>query len=454
MKSWFGFRGFFIMMLCVVILLTACDAGEKLQGEQPIRIMEVDAAELQDPVDGEEDEVAGMVAGGANDFALRLSAALVQDVGEKNFVCSPYSVWLPLAALVNATDEQNKPALTEALGAAGIAEGDINRAASRMLYDLMEVRRNQDAEEYGMEQVDPLRIVNGIFVDDEEVLQEDFVQSFADYYRGSVINVDFADQEAVDEINRWASENTEGLINDVVDRFDPETVAAIVNSLYFSDGWEDEFWPQFTEEEVFYGAAGEGTASFMYKDAMLPYYEDSELQAVTLDFVLGGSLMILLPKESEAADSEDFGAVSANDCLASLTGERFREIVELTEDTGGMLLLPRFKVENQVNHLKDALVSLGIPLFDKEAAALTGLIEGDGEVWVSEATQKALIEVDEKGATAAAVTVIEVAETAAMIDMGATRFEMNCNRPFVFVLYENTYDGGEQILFTGVVNQL
>jgi serine protease inhibitor len=32
-------------------------------------------------------------------------------------------------------------------------------------------------------------------------------------------------------------------------------------------------------------------------------------------------------------------------------------------------------------------------------------------------------------------------------------FEMICNKPFVFILYENTYDGGVQILFTGVVNQ-
>jgi serine protease inhibitor len=31
-------------------------------------------------------------------------------------------------------------------------------------------------------------------------------------------------------------------------------------------------------------------------------------------------------------------------------------------------------------------------------------------------------------------------------------FEMTCDKPFVFVLYERTYDGGNQVLFTGVVN--
>ena len=32
-------------------------------------------------------------------------------------------------------------------------------------------------------------------------------------------------------------------------------------------------------------------------------------------------------------------------------------------------------------------------------------------------------------------------------------FEMICDRPFAFVLYEYTYDWGYQVLFTGAVNQ-
>jgi len=30
---------------------------------------------------------------------------------------------------------------------------------------------------------------------------------------------------------------------------------------------------------------------------------------------------------------------------------------------------------------------------------------------------------------------------------------MICDRPFVFILYRQTHDGGTQVLFTGVVNQ-
>jgi serine protease inhibitor len=32
-------------------------------------------------------------------------------------------------------------------------------------------------------------------------------------------------------------------------------------------------------------------------------------------------------------------------------------------------------------------------------------------------------------------------------------FEMICDKPFAFVLYGRTYDGGSQVLFTGMVNE-
>jgi hypothetical protein len=35
----------------------------------------------------------------------------------------------------------------------------------------------------------------------------------------------------------------------------------------------------------------------------------------------------------------------------------------------------------------------------------------------------------------------------------AVPFEMICDKPFVFLLCGRTYDGGSQILFTGVVGR-
>jgi serpin B len=418
------------------LLLAACvsNAGETVDSHN---IVKVGPKELLAPEYGRVDPAARAVARGANDFAFRLSAELVKNTGGANFVCSPYSVWMPLAALINATDDQYKAALLTALGAGGIAEADINRTASRMLYNLTKMQ-NKDSEGYS----NPLKIANAIFVENKVTLRRDFVQTFMDYYRGSSLNVDFSSRDAVDAVNRWASENTEGLINEVVQKFDQDTVAALVNAIYFSDKWSIEFDREKTREGVFHAPAGNSTASFMIREGGQSYYEDESVQAVRPGYKEGGGMYIILPKAGGAAEF-----------LASMTTGYFDRIRANLADANVKLLLPRFTIESDIMDLKKALVTLGVPLFDEVAAPLTGgLIEEDIPLCVTDAVQKALVKVDEEGATAAAVTVIVVGVRS--VRPGPRLIEMICDRPFVFILCEDTYDsGGDQILFTGVVNR-
>lgn len=403
-----------------------------------VSIYEAEASPLLAPEYGTEDPSAKTAADGANQFAFRLSSSLVRDNAEENFVCSPYSVWLPLAALLNATDDENKAALLSALGAEGITEADVNRAASRMLYTLTKEReRSYDAESHN-----PLQIANAVFVDQQETLNKEFAQVFLDFYRGQAMRVDFSNPSAVDTVNQWAGDHTDGLITDIVQEFDPNTVAAIANAIYFSDRWEWEFDPERTAPDVFHTPGGELNASFMLREGDdQTYYEDDKVQAMPLRFLSGGALYILLPKDGDAVG-----------LLEEMDDAYFRQIQSDAAQATGKLLLPRFKIDSGIIALKDALESLGVPLFDEASAPLTGgLLEGEKPVWLSDAVQKAMIEVDETGTTAAAVTVMMAA--GASMPLPTEPFEMICDKPFVFILCDRTYDGGNQVLFTGVVNQ-
>ncbi|MDR1300008.1 MAG: hypothetical protein LBJ84_07160 [Oscillospiraceae bacterium] len=376
-------------------------------------------------------------ASGASDFAFRLSAALAKQTGDENLICSPFSIWLPLAALANATDVANREALLDALGAAGINAEDVNKAASRMLYGLLKPSRAVEGSSI------PLQIVNAIFVDSDMTLKQDFAQLFGEYYRGAAINVDFASREAVRAVNNWASENTDGLIKEIIEELSPRAVAAIANAIYFSDRWAREFDPYRTKEDVFYSPAGEETANFMLrKGGGQSYYEDEAVQAMPLGFMTEGGLYIILPKDGDATG-----------LLSSMTSEYFDEIRTNTKNANGTLLLPRFAIDSGAMSLCDILTVLGIPLFDEDTAPLTKeLIEEDGPVWLSNAVQRALINVDEKGTTAAAVTVMlaDYGDMPVEIEPEVS-FYMKCDEPFVFVLYADV--GGVTVpLFTGVVN--
>ncbi|MDR0952192.1 MAG: hypothetical protein LBM18_04640 [Oscillospiraceae bacterium] len=431
-----------IALLLSILMLASCAPGtpEANSNGPVMAIAAAPSMELQWP--DEESGSAEAAARGANDFAFRFSSALLSEMdSSENFVCSPYSVWLPLAALLNATDESARPTLLEALGAAGLTAGDINAAASRMLFGLTASGMNKMNEEFGYETHDPLKIANAIFVDNDEALNPEFAQTFADYFLGAAINVDFASPDAARAVNEWASDNTDGLITDIIEEFDPETVAAIANAIYFSDRWKWEFSEDQTTEDVFHAPGGDTTASFMLREGdNQAYYEDDTLQAMPLTFTMGGGLAVLLPKDGDAAG-----------LLKSLTSERFSEIMSGMEHKTGKLLLPRFEIAGETMNIRSALEALVVPLLDANAAVITGLLEGSEPLFITDAVQKAMIKVDEKGTTAAAVTVMAMAGAGAPEE--TVPFEMVCDRPFVFVLYGDTFDGGNQVLFTGVVNR-
>ena len=439
-----------ILPVCmgIIIAFAACtpntgntETGGSTKTGNPIKIVPITPKALLSPDDI--DMAARTAAAGANDFAFRLSAALVKNQDDANFVCSPYSVWMPLAALLNATNAENKEALLAALGAAGITEADMNRAASRMLYDMTKLG-NKEYEKYieDYKYYNPLRIANAIFVDKTVTLRTDFAQTFMDYYRGASINVDFTSRNAVDAVNQWASDNTEGLITNLIKEFSQDTVAAIANAIYFSDRWSWEFNSSQTTEDIFHAPKGDGTAWYMLRQGEALYYEDDKVQAMPLSFKLDGGMYIILPKDGNATE-----------LLSSMTADYFREIRHNTERAEGKLLLPRFSIETKIDSLADALKELGVPLFDAESAPITGLIK-EYPLFISDAIQKAVIKVDEEGTTAAAVTVLGMDGAAGGEEPPPPKpFEMICDKPFVFILYEYTVDGGAQILFTGVVNQ-
>ena len=380
-------------------------------------------------------------ATGANDFAFKLSASLAKQAADKNMVCSPYSVWMPLAALVNVCADPYKEQVLKALGAGGLSGEDMNRAASRMLYDLTKMKDKEYSVEYSTPYNNPLKIANGIFISQNLTLNKDFLQKFKDYYQGDCPSVDFSSQNAVNAVNQWAGEHTDGLIANLVSEFDPNTVAAAVNAIYFSDRWQREFNEKETMDKPFHAPGGDTGAHFMLREGdNQVYFEDEKLQAMPLSFKTGGGMYILLPKDGNAAG-----------LLESMDMEYLEKIqADATPYATGKLLLPRFSIESGSMDLKGILSALGIPLFDRENAALTGLVDEKIPVWLSGALQKAVIHVDEKGTTAAAVTIMPAAG-AGLPPEPTKHFEMICDKPFVFILFQPTWDGGMQVLFTGMV---
>ena len=151
-----------------------------------------------------------------------------------------------------------------------------------------------------------------------------------------------------------------------------------------------------------------------------------------------GNLILMLPKEGYRAE----------DLLAAMD-QKTLDAVAGAEKYAVQLSLPRFKVKQESFDLLDGLQAIGAVIGDE--TYLTVLVE-DGELTVSQALQSAMLEVDEKGMTAAAVTVMGLMRMAMPREL--EQVELVFDKPFAFLLTMDTEDFGQQVLFGGVVNYM
>ena len=115
----------------------------------------------------------------------------------------------------------------------------------------------------------------------------------------------------------------------------------------------------------------------------------------------------------------------------------------------GMVGLPRFKFEHQLE-LVPILTSLGMAdAFDPGRAQFDGIALPPPSLYIGGVIHRALVEVNEEGTEAAAVTVMRMVTFSAQPAPKPRVFEMVVDRPFFFAIRD---DHSNMILFMGAVN--
>lgn len=113
----------------------------------------------------------------------------------------------------------------------------------------------------------------------EELLRE--------YYKSEFFSVDFGRAaETADQINKWASRKTRGMINQLVN---PETltrdlVFILVNAIYFKAQWWSRFDKNQTGKKPFYTSSGSVHVDMMRQTNRFLYAENRKLGLQVLDF--------------------------------------------------------------------------------------------------------------------------------------------------------------------------
>lgn len=232
-----------------------------------------------------------------------------------------------------------------------------------------------------------------------------------------------------DNINKWVSEKTYNMINelfpsDSVNSVD--TIMALVNAIGINFKWDEEFdcnktlMGNFLDKNVYMMSSNE---KYLESDYYRGFIKDYEKLSDNSQYEFIG----LLPKK----DIQDIINNISNDVIKN----------SITESEAH-IQIPRFKYEYNVNNVKGILESLGIKdMFNKEKANFGGIAE---DIYVSLIVQKTYIDFMENGTKALAAS----GETFG-INSAAEEKEVIFNKPFVYLIRKK---GSNNIYFIGTVN--
>ena len=270
-----------------------------------------------------------------------------------------------------------------------------------------------------------------------EYVAPGFKQFLADRFAAEV----FAGSDLA-AINGWVKQRTNGRIEKILTKLDPNSVCVILNAIYFKGTWLERFNVRNTRPDDFHLASGESIqVPSMHQSGYFQVVRAQSYDAIRLRYSKSSLAMIVVVptridglSEMEAAlDTQSTAAMFAQLAGAS-TGK-----VDLS--------LPRFKIEFGAD-LIPQFQNLGMQLaFNPDRADFTGITESTDErkrIHISQIQHRAFIDVNEDGTEAAAATAVEFAARAAPGQ--PTVFKVD--RPFLYFIADETSGA---ILFIGRV---
>ena len=395
--------------LVIISLLLVCAMAVNLTGctmkVQAKDLMEGITPNNVDALDDLSSQNADVI-----DLAIRLFKA--SNENGKNTLISPLSVLCALAMTANGAEEETLAQMEEVLG---MTTDELN------LYLYSYMKNLPQGDKY------KLSLANSIwFTEDERfTVNQDFLQTNADYYGADIYKAPF-DKQTLKDINNWVKQNTDGMIPEILDQIPPEAIMYLVNALAFEAEWSEIYEKHQVKDGEFTKEDGtKQDVKFMYGSEGT-YFEDEKATGFMKRYKGGKyAFVAMLPNEG----------VSVSEYIASLDGESLNALLANPQYATVRTSIPKFETEYKVE-MSDILQSMGMTeAFDMYNADFEGLgTSTDGNIYISRVLHKTFISVGEKGTKAGAATIVEMKDGAAAEPTEPK--EVYLDRPFVYMLVD------------------
>lgn len=353
----------------------------------------------------------------------RFGFKLLQDLGGRspgeNIFISPLSISIALTMTYNGAVGETERAMAEVL--------EIDAL------DLSTINNSNKALRNSLQNLDPkvqISIANSIWSRQGVEFNPEFLNRNQVFFGAEIASLDFSSPQAAAVINEWVNTNTNGKIEKIVDRIDPQTLLFLINAIYFKGNWQDEFNKSRTRQGIFHLSDGsEKRVQMMRREGEYPYFRGENFEATSLPYGDGRvSMYVFLPNRDS----------NLNKFLEDLNEENWEGWIAQFQNRRHEIMLPRFKLEYEVR-LNDTLEALGRGIAFGGGADFSGM---GPSLFISEVRHKTFVEVNEEGTEAAAVT--------AVVGVKSLPPAFRVDRPFFFAIYDADT---ETILFMGTITE-
>ena len=353
-----------------------------------------------------------------NEFAWRLFQTMQEQQGDTSTVLSPISVTYVLGMLNAGAAGTTRDEITATLGF-GSDPKAVNEYCKKMIE--------------GAPNVDPaatVRIANSINVNSAMGLSllKQYVNDMNNYYNAQIEALDFTKNSSLEKINKWCSDNTDGMIPSILDELNPNAAMCLLNAIYFNADWTEKFDVNDTRNSSFTLPDGSiVNCELMHRMAIAQGCESELCSMLRIPFGSGGySMYVMLPAEGK----------TTGDLIRDMSQQELTDHLNAIDMTPQVvdILMPRFEIMSDIDLIK-VLKPMGIKSAFTNSANFSNM--SNASLYVSMMKQKAKIEVNEDGAKAAAVTIADMVSSSP----GPKHYEkaeFHANRPFLYFILEET----------------
>jgi serpin B len=355
-----------------------------------------------------------------NGFAFDIFKKVLENSPEsENVIISPLSISCALSMTLNGANGATRDSMLKALRVGNLTPETINTSWRDLSTALLNVDKRV-----------LISIANSVWSEKNFEVKIPFRNVLTEYYDAESNSFDITNPLAYQDINTWIEDKTNGLIKNMLNGLEDNTVMLLVNAIYFKGKWKSQFDKANTSDGTFYKA--DGTAiqvPMMKKIAAYKTFYGKGFVIAEFPYGQGNFVMdVILPDSQNGIDG--ITSVLNEDVFKGYIDQLYEYKIDLS--------FPRFKYGFK-QELNGILASMGMEIAFTDNADFSNI--SDLKLLINRVIHQAFIETNEEGTEAAAATIVDVGTTSMPLSV-------HIDRAFLYLIRETTTNS---ILFMGKV---